>query len=141
MRTTAVLSVLALLFAVGTAQAQSTSTETTTTATTTEPAGIQQRINREQRAQQRRIQAGVESGSLTAREAAQLEKGEAHINAAQHRANADGTVTAQERKHLVSMTARESSAIYRQKHDRQNDLNHNGRKDRGGAGKGGSSSQ
>ncbi|MGQ0708250.1 MAG: hypothetical protein ACT4NV_00715 [Rhodoferax sp.] len=139
MRTTAVLSALAFAFAASAAQAQSTSTDTSAAATA-EPAGVQQRINREQRAQQRRIQAGVESGTLTAREAAQLEKGEARIDAAQHRAKADGTVTRQERKHLASMTARESGAIYRQKHDRQNDFNHNGRTDRGAAGKGGGKS-
>ena len=46
-------------------------------------------------------------------------------------AKADGKVTGAERKGLHQELNKDSRAIHRQKHDRQHDLNHNGRMDRG----------
>lgn len=86
-------------------------------------------IDARQANQEQRIQQGVQSGRLTTQEAARLEKGEARIDKAQARAAADGTVTSNEQKHLAKMTHQESRAIYRQKHDRQNDRNHDGQRD------------
>lgn len=79
--------------------------------------------------QEKRIQQGVASGQLTPKEASRLEKGEARIEKAEVRAKADGLVTGQERKHLLKMENHESKAIYKEKHDKQRDLNHDGKKD------------
>lgn len=77
------------------------------------------RIDAREVRQQKRIDQGVASGQLTVRETRRLEKGEAHIDAVQARAKADGTVTAQERRHLTTLQNRESRAIAREKHDKQ----------------------
>ena len=96
----------------------------TAPATQTKPSVDARQANQEQR-----IQQGVDSGRLTTAEAARLQKGETRIDAAQSRVAADGTVTKQEKKHLVKLTQRESQAIYKQKHDRQNDRDHDGQRD------------
>ena len=44
-------------------------------------------------------------------------------------AKADGKVTAKEREHIEHAQNVESRKIYREKHDRQHDLNHDGRTD------------
>lgn len=77
------------------------------------------RVNRRERHQQRRINQGVRSGSLTKREAAKLEHQQAKTEAAEAAAKADGTVTRKERRHLRSRERHTSRSIYRQKHDRQ----------------------
>lgn len=82
-----------------------------------------------QATQEERINQGVQSGRLTASEAARLQKGASRIDAAQARAAADGTVTQNEQRHLQKMTRHENQAIYKQKHDRQNDRNHDGKRD------------
>lgn len=87
------------------------------------------RIDARQANQEKRIQQGIASGQLTPREASRLEKGEARIEKAEVRAKADGVVTGQERKHLLKMENHESQAIYKEKHDKQRDLNHDGRMD------------
>ncbi|MDT8992333.1 hypothetical protein RQP54_15785 [Curvibacter sp. APW13] len=87
-------------------------------------------IDTRQATQEQRIQQGVQSGSLTTKEAARLEKGESRIDTAQNRAAADGKVTKNEQRHLEKMTNQESKAIYKQKHDRQNDRDHDGMRDR-----------
>ena len=86
-------------------------------------------IDARQATQEQRIQQGVKSGSLTAKEAARLEKGESRIDTAQARVAADGKVTKNEQRHLEKMTNHESRAIYKQKHDRQNDRDHDGMRD------------
>jgi len=48
-----------------------------------------------------------------------LEKEQAHINKAEDKAKADGSVTAQERERLTKMQKHASRDIYRQKHDKQ----------------------
>jgi uncharacterized membrane protein YebE (DUF533 family) len=87
-------------------------------------------IDKREANQQQRIEQGVQSGQLTNREAARLEKGEAHIDKMEAKAKADGKVTPQERKRIEHAQNVESRKIYREKHDRQHDLNHDGKMDR-----------
>lgn len=77
------------------------------------------RVDQRQANQERRIDEGIASGTLTAAEAKRLEKEQAVINRAEDKAKADGTVTTQERKRLHRMQDRASHDIHRQKHDRQ----------------------
>lgn len=78
-------------------------------------------INQRQNHQQDRIGQGVESGQLTAREAARIEGQEARINAEEARMRASGEgLSPRERARLESQLNRESRNIYRQKHDGQN---------------------
>jgi hypothetical protein len=46
-----------------------------------------------------------------------------------HHANADGQVTTGEAKHINHLQAHASRGVYRQKHDRQTDHNHDGVRD------------
>ena len=80
--------------------------------------------------QEQRIQQGVQSGSLTQKEAARLEKGQDRLQRKEDRAKADGVVTPQERKNLQRAENKQSERIYREKHDRQHDVNHDGKVDR-----------
>ena len=88
------------------------------------------RVDQREANQERRIQQGVNSGQLTQREAARLENQQGRIDRAEDKAKADGKVTAKERAHLGNMQDRASHDIAREKHDRQRDMNHDGRKDR-----------
>ena len=74
--------------------------------------------NREER-QQGRIAEGIESGQLTAREAARLERGQAKIETDRQKALQDGTVTKKEKARLTREQNAASRQIYRQKHDAQ----------------------
>ncbi|MEY2952823.1 MAG: hypothetical protein RLZZ401_910 [Pseudomonadota bacterium] len=76
-------------------------------------------IDTRQANQQARIDQGVASGQLTAKEAARLEQRQAKIAADEAAAKADGKVTRQERKELTREQNRASGAIHHQKHDRQ----------------------
>jgi hypothetical protein len=69
--------------------------------------------------QQDRIANGVESGQLTARETARLERGEARVNRQERRMKADGTFGPRERARITREQNGLSRQIYRQKHDRQ----------------------
>ena len=77
------------------------------------------RIDQRQVNQQNRINQGVNSGQLTAREAVRVEKREGKIAVHEAKAKADGVVTPSERRRLRREENRASKAIYRQKHDRQ----------------------
>jgi phosphosulfolactate synthase (CoM biosynthesis protein A) len=77
--------------------------------------GIQQRMEN----QQRRIDQGVASGSLTPREAGRLEANQAQIKQTEERMKADGNLTPKERQKLNKMQDNASKRIYQQKHDRQ----------------------
>lgn len=77
-------------------------------------AGVQRNIN-----QQKRIEQGVESGALTNREAARLERGQARVNRREARAGADGWVGPGEQRRIQRLENRQSRHIWRQKHDRQ----------------------
>ncbi len=87
-------------------------------------------IDQRQANQEQRIQQGVQSGSLTPREAARLEQGQTHVQNMENRAKADGVVTAGERARIQNAQDNQSKRIAKQKHDRQQDYNHNGRMDR-----------
>ena len=61
----------------------------------------------------------MNSGQLTPREAARLEKRQDKLQADQARAKADGVVTPQERARLQREANRNNRAIAGEKHDRQ----------------------
>ena len=88
------------------------------------------RVDQREANQERRIEQGEASGSLTRREANRLERGQQHVENMENRAKADGVVTRQERAQLHRAQDRQSNRIYAQKHDRQHDYNHDGRVDR-----------
>jgi len=77
-------------------------------------ADVQRNIN-----QQSRIEQGVKSGSLTTREAAKLEHGQARDTRLQARAGSDGNVTAHEQHRIQRNENHQSKRIYREKHDAQ----------------------
>lgn len=88
------------------------------------------RVDRREASQERRIEQGVASGSLTPREARRLERGQRHVANMEARAKADGVVTHRERAELRHAQDVQSRRIYAEKHDAQHDYNHNGRLDR-----------
>lgn len=88
------------------------------------------RIDKREAVQQQRIEQGVKSGQLTPQEAARLEKGQARVQSMEDKAKADGKVTAKERSRIEHAQDQQSRKIYREKHDRQHDLNHDGKMDR-----------
>ena len=69
--------------------------------------------------QQQRIDQGVASGQLNAKETNRLQKREAKLAADEAAAKADGTVTRAERRKLQREAHRDSKAIRQQKHDAQ----------------------
>ncbi|WP_280153531.1 hypothetical protein [Piscinibacter sp. XHJ-5] len=76
-------------------------------------------VDKRETRQENRIQQGVASGELTARETVRLEREQAAVNKAEAHAKADGTVTKHERKRLHKLQNHTSRDIYRQKHDAQ----------------------
>lgn len=76
-------------------------------------------IDKRQANQEKRIQQGVDSGSLNKREAARLERGEQRIERMEEKAKADGKVTPQERERLQRAENKQSRRIHREKHDAQ----------------------
>jgi hypothetical protein len=76
---------------------------------------IQQRMQN----QEQRIQQGVNSGTLTPKEAGKLEAREAKIRQDEARMKSDGKLTAKERQKLNKELDHASDRIYKQKHDRQ----------------------
>lgn len=77
------------------------------------------RIDQRQKAQQKRIDKGVQSGELNQKETARLEKGQARVQKAEDKAVADGKMTKKERAHIEHMQDQQSNKIYREKHDKQ----------------------
>lgn len=76
-------------------------------------------IDQRQANQEKRIDQGIASGSLTPKEAARMDNQQAAVNRAEDKAKADGVVTQQERKRLHQAQNRTSRHIHRQKHDGQ----------------------
>lgn len=76
-------------------------------------------LDRREAGQQQRIQQGVQSGQLNARETARLERRQQHLAAHEAQAKADGVVTPGERARLQREAHRNSREIHREKHDRQ----------------------
>lgn len=122
MKTKILLGVLALAASGAYAQSATMGTPANPTATP--------RVDQREANQERRIQQGVNSGQLTQREAQRLENRQERVERVEERAKADGKVTARERAHMDNLQDRSSREIRREKHDRQRDLNHDGRKDR-----------
>lgn len=89
-------------------------------------------VDKREAIQQQRIEQGVQSGQLTPREAARLEKGQGKVERMETKAKADGTVTRQERQRLHQQQDVQSRHIQREKHDRQRDMNRDGRVDNTG---------
>jgi hypothetical protein len=85
-----------------------------TTAAPATPRVDQREVN-----QDKRIQQGVASGQLNAKETYRLEKEQAAINKAETNAKADGKVTKHERRKLHKMQNAASKDIHAQKHDAQ----------------------
>jgi hypothetical protein len=77
------------------------------------------RVDQRETRQDQRIQNGVASGQLNAKETYRLEQQQARVNEAKATAKADGKVTARERAHLDNMQDRASRNIRHQKHDAQ----------------------
>jgi hypothetical protein len=67
--------------------------------------------------QQQRIQNGMDSGSLTNREAGSLERGQGHVNGKEANAAANGHVSAREQGRIQRSANRQSGRIYRKKHN------------------------
>jgi hypothetical protein len=76
-------------------------------------------INARQHREQHRITRGIRSGELTRIEARRLEARMSRINRYERHARSDGYLSLRERTHLQRQLNRESRAIYRQTHDRQ----------------------
>ena len=107
-----------VLAASGVAFAQAPTVAPVAPATVKDPAatpGIDKRVAN----QQKRIDQGVASGQLTAKETNRLDKREAKLAANTTAAKADGKVTRAERRKLKHEADRNSKAIYKQKHDKQ----------------------
>jgi len=77
------------------------------------------RVDQREANQEQRIQQGVNSGQLTAKETHRLDKEQARIAGAETTAKADGTLTKQERHQLHKMQKHASADIAHQKHDAQ----------------------
>jgi Skp family chaperone for outer membrane proteins len=69
--------------------------------------------------QQKRIDQGVASGQLTAKETNNLDKREAKLAADKTAAKTDGKVTRAERRKLQKEANRDSKAIYKLKHNKK----------------------
>ena len=76
-------------------------------------------VDRRERRQQERIAEGVQSGELTPRETARLERKEARIDREikRDRAASGGTLTPAERRKINRQQNRLSRQIYRDKHN------------------------
>ena len=77
-------------------------------------ADVQRDIN-----QQKRVEQGVQSGSLTNHEVGKLEKGEAKVDRKEARAGADGHVGKREQRRIQRSENKESRKIFKEKHDAQ----------------------
>jgi hypothetical protein len=77
------------------------------------------RIDQRQANQQRRIEEGVKSGSLTNKEAARLQHGQERVQRMETRAMADGKMTPRERRKIEVAQNQQSRRIYRERHDNQ----------------------
>ena len=74
-------------------------------------------IDTRQANQQNRINQGVASGQLNARETANLQRGQARVQRMENRATADGVVTARERNRINQAQNVQSQKIFNKKHN------------------------
>jgi len=75
---------------------------------------VQRNVN-----QQHRIEQGLQSGQLTTREGARLEREESHVEKMQSQALRDGSVTPREARRINTAQNRVSQDIRQEKHDGQ----------------------
>ena len=75
---------------------------------------IQRNIN-----QQQRIEQGLQSGQLTTREAARLERGESRVESMEAKAMKDGNLSNAEKNRINQAQNNLSRDIYQEKHDAQ----------------------
>lgn len=75
-------------------------------------ADVQRDVNQEQR-----IHNGVENGSLTNKEAGQLEKGQARTDRTEYRAGKDGNVNKGEQSRIQNRENRQSHKVFNKKHN------------------------
>ncbi len=73
---------------------------------------VQRNVN-----QQKRIDQGIRSGSLSRRDVGQLERGQANVTRREARAGADGYVNANEQRRIQQADNRQSRRIYREKQE------------------------
>ena len=76
-------------------------------------------IDQRQANQERRIDQGVASGSLTQREANRLDRGQQRVDNMENRAKADGVVTPQERQRIHRAQDTQNRQIAKKKHNRR----------------------
>jgi hypothetical protein len=74
-------------------------------------------LDKRQANQEKRIDQGVASGQLTAKETNNLNKREAKLAANEAAAKADGTVTKAERRKLKAQAKHDSKVIHKKKHN------------------------
>jgi hypothetical protein len=77
-------------------------------------ADVQRNLN-----QQARTEAGIKNGSLTNREVAHVEQGQARVDRKEYAAGRDGHVSAHEQGRVQRAENRQSRRIFREKHDPQ----------------------
>ena len=77
-------------------------------------ADVQRNIN-----QEKRVEAGVQNGSLNNREVAKLERGQAKVDHKEFMAGRDGHVGAVEQKRVQRAEDHQSRRIFKEKHDAQ----------------------
>jgi hypothetical protein len=75
---------------------------------------VQRNVN-----QQQRIENGLQSGQLSTKEAAQLEKGEANVEKMESKAEANGKLSNTEKQRIQRAQNKESQEIYRDTHNAQ----------------------
>lgn len=75
-------------------------------------ADVQRNVN-----QDKRIEAGVQSGQLSGQEVAQRERGQSHVDAKEARAARNGHVSAAEQAGVQRSENRQSRRIHRDRHD------------------------
>ena|SRR6185295_6878490 len=75
------------------------------------------RIDQRQDTQERRIEQGVRSGTLTPRETARLERGQARIRHMEQQALADGRISRRERAAIDREQDKQNQLIARLKHN------------------------
>ena len=77
------------------------------------------RIDQRQETQQRLIESGAQSGQITAKEAARLQKGQAKVQKMEDKAMQDGTLTDKERKRIQQAQDKEDRNIFRARSNSQ----------------------
>ena len=74
-------------------------------------------IDTRQANQQNRINQGIAKGQINAREAANLQRGQARVQRIENRATADGVVTGREQARINRAQNVESRKIYNKRHN------------------------